>query len=157
MHKYFDFHASTATSSVLPTFVNLTYVESRLATRFEMQVLQWVVVLLNCLLIIFPYIWTFLMGGSQVRSHRQHLCAQGKISNDYLPPMLLWLFLGITLMKPKRLKVYARSGLISTKLPIVKDLIEIITHIQMYQNNMKMVLDRYTAIQEGFGVKPRHM
>jgi hypothetical protein len=39
----------------------------------------------------------------------------------------------------------------------VKDLIEIITHIQMYQNNMKMVLDRYTAIQEGFGIKPRHM
>ena len=37
---------------------------------------------------------------------------------------------------------------ISTRLPIVKDLIEIITHIQMYQNNMKMVLDRYTAIQE---------
>ena len=61
------------------------------------------------------------------------------------------------MMKPKRLKVYARSGLISTKLPIVKDLIEIITHIQMYQNDMKMVLDRYTAIQEGFGVKPRHM
>ena len=61
-------------------------------------------------------------------------------------------------MKPKRLKVYARLGLISTKLPIVKNLIEIITHIQMYQNNMKMVLDRYTAIQEeGFGVKPRHM
>ena len=62
-------------------------------------------------------------------------------------------------MKPKRLKVYARSGLISTKLPIVKDLIEIITHIQMYQNqnDMKMVLDRYTAIQEGFGLKPRHM
>jgi len=28
-------------------------------------------------------------------------------------------------MKPKRLKVYARLGLISTKLPIVKDLIEI--------------------------------
>jgi hypothetical protein len=48
-------------------------------------------------------------------------------------------------MKPKRLKVYARLGLISTKLPIVKDLIEVITHI---------VLDRYT---EGFGVKPRHM
>jgi hypothetical protein len=46
---------------------------------------------------------------------------------------------------------------ISTKFSIVKDLIEIITHIQMYQNNMKMVLDRYTAIQEGFGVKPRHM
>ena len=61
------------------------------------------------------------------------------------------------LMKPKRLKVYARSGLISTKLRIVKDLIEIITHRPMYQNNMKMVLDRYTAIQEGFGVKPRHM
>ena len=61
------------------------------------------------------------------------------------------------LMKPKRLKVYARLGLISTKLPIVKDLIEIITHIQMYQNNMKMVLNRYTAIQEGLGVKPRHM
>ena len=64
-------------------------------------------------------------------------------------------------MKPKRLKVYARLGLISTKLPIVKDLIEIITHRSMYQNNivtnMKMVLDRYTAIQEGFGVKPRHM
>ena len=46
---------------------------------------------------------------------------------------------------------------ISTKLPIVKDLIEIITLIQMYQNNMKMVLDRYTALQEGFGVKMRHM
>jgi hypothetical protein len=46
---------------------------------------------------------------------------------------------------------------ISTKLPIVKDLIEIITLIQMYQNNMKMVLDRYTALQEGFGVKPRHV
>ena len=56
------------------------------------------------------------------------------------------------LMKPKRLKVYARLGLISTKLPIVNDLIEIITHIQMYQNNMKMVLDRYTAIQERFSV-----
>jgi len=40
---------------------------------------------------------------------------------------------------------------------IVKDLIEIITHIPMYQNDMKMVLDRYTTIQEGFGVKPRHM
>jgi hypothetical protein len=39
----------------------------------------------------------------------------------------------------------------------VKDLIEIIAHIQMYQNDMKMVLDRYTAIQEGFGLKPRHM
>ena len=51
-------------------------------------------------------------------------------------------------MKSKRLKVYARSELISTKLPIVKDLIEIITHI---------VLDRYTAIREGFVVKPRHM
>ena len=36
---------------------------------------------------------------------------------------------------------------ISTKLPIVKDLIEIITLVQMYQNDMKMVLDRYTAIQ----------
>jgi hypothetical protein len=46
---------------------------------------------------------------------------------------------------------------ISTKLPIVKDLIEIITLIQMYQNNMKMVLDRYTVLQEGFGVKSRHM
>ena len=44
---------------------------------------------------------------------------------------------------------------ISTKLPIVKDLIEIITLVQMCQNDMKMVLDRYTAIQEGFGVKPR--
>jgi hypothetical protein len=31
------------------------------------------------------------------------------------------------------------------------------TYIQMYQNDMKMVLDRYTAIQEGSGVKPRHM
>ncbi len=46
---------------------------------------------------------------------------------------------------------------ISTKLPIVKDLIKIITLIQMNQNNMKMVLDRYTALQEGFGVKSRHM
>ena len=48
---------------------------------------------------------------------------------------------------------------ISTKLPIVKDLIEIITLVQMYQlqNDMKVVLDRYTPSQEGFGVKPRHM
>jgi len=46
---------------------------------------------------------------------------------------------------------------ISTKLPIVKDLIEIITLIQTYQNDMKMVLDWYTALQEGFGVKLRHM
>ena len=46
---------------------------------------------------------------------------------------------------------------ISTKLPIVKDLIEIITLVQMYQNDMKMVLDRYTALQEGFGIKLRHM
>jgi hypothetical protein len=46
---------------------------------------------------------------------------------------------------------------ISTKLPIVKDLIEIIMLVQMYQNDMKMVLDRYTALQEGFGAKPRHM
>jgi len=46
---------------------------------------------------------------------------------------------------------------ISTKLPIVKDLIEIITLKQMYQNNMKMVLDRYTALQEGFVVKLKHM
>jgi hypothetical protein len=38
-----------------------------------------------------------------------------------------------------------------------KDLIEITTLIQMYQNDMKMVLDRYTALQEGFGVKLRHM
>ena len=27
----------------------------------------------------------------------------------------------------------------------------------MYQNNMKMVLDRYTALQEGFVVKLKHM
>ena len=53
-----------------------------------------------------------------------------------------------SLMKPKRLKVYARSELISTKLPIVRNLIEIIAHI---------VLDRYTAIREGFVVKLRHM
>ena len=46
---------------------------------------------------------------------------------------------------------------ISTKLPIVKDLIEIIALVQMYQNDMKMVLDRYTALEEGFGVKLRHM
>ena len=39
----------------------------------------------------------------------------------------------------------------------MKDLIEIIALVQMYQNDMKMVLDRYTAIQEGFCVKPRHM
>ena len=45
-------------------------------------------------------------------------------------------------MNPKRLKVYARSEL------ILRNLIEIITHI---------VLDRYTAIREGFVVKPRHM
>ena len=46
---------------------------------------------------------------------------------------------------------------ISTKLPIVKNLIEIIILIQTYQNNMKMVLDRYTVLQEVFGVKLRHM
>ena len=46
---------------------------------------------------------------------------------------------------------------ISTKLPIVKNLIEIIILIQTYQNDMKMVLDKYTALQEGFGVKLRHM
>ena len=43
--------------------------------------------------------------------------------------------------------------MISTKLPIVKNLIEIIILI----NNMKMVPDRYTALQEGFDVKTRHM
>ena len=46
---------------------------------------------------------------------------------------------------------------ISTKLPIVKDLIEIITLIQTYQNDMKMVIDRYTALQEGIDVKTRHL
>jgi hypothetical protein len=46
---------------------------------------------------------------------------------------------------------------ISTKLPIVKNLIEIIILIQTYQNNMKMVLDRYIDLQEGFSVKLRHM
>ena len=46
---------------------------------------------------------------------------------------------------------------ISTKLPIVKNFIEIIILIQTYQNDMKMVLDRYTALQERFGVKMRHM
>ncbi len=35
---------------------------------------------------------------------------------------------------------------IFTKLPIVKILIEIIILIQTYQNDMKMVLDRYTAL-----------
>jgi len=39
----------------------------------------------------------------------------------------------------------------------VKNLIEIIILIQTYQNNMKMVPDRYTVLQEGFGVKLRHM
>ena len=38
-----------------------------------------------------------------------------------------------------------------------EDLIEINTHRPMYQNNMKMVLDKYTAIREGFVVKPRHI
>jgi len=46
---------------------------------------------------------------------------------------------------------------ISPVVRALKDLIEIITLVQMYQNNMKMVLDRYTALQEGFGVKLRHM
>jgi len=46
---------------------------------------------------------------------------------------------------------------ICTKLPIVKNLIEIIILIQTYQNNMKMVLDNYTVLQEGFDVKMRHM
>ncbi len=42
---------------------------------------------------------------------------------------------------------YRRGGsvVISTKLPIVKDVIEIITYIQTYENDMKMVLDRYTV------------
>jgi len=46
---------------------------------------------------------------------------------------------------------------ICTKLPIVKNLIEIIILIQTYQNNMKMVLDNYTVLQEGFDVKMKHM
>ncbi len=44
------------------------------------------------------------------------------------PRNVSWLLLHLPdtqVMKPKRLKVYARSELISTKLPIVKDLIEI--------------------------------
>ena len=59
-------------------------------------------------------------------------------------------------MKPSAIRI---CGLIviSTKLPIVKNLIEIIILISDYQNNMKMVLDRYTALQEGFDVKTRHM
>ena len=59
-------------------------------------------------------------------------------------------------MKPSAIRI---CGLIviSTKLPIVKNLIEIIIPISDYQNNMKMVLDRYTALQEGFDVKKRHM
>ena len=59
-------------------------------------------------------------------------------------------------MKPSAIRI---CGLIviSTKLPIVKNLIEIIILIQKYQNDMKMVLDRYTALQEGFGVKMKHM
>jgi hypothetical protein len=44
---------------------------------------------------------------------------------------------------------------ISTKLPIVKDLIEIIMLVQMYQNDMKMVLDRYTALQERIRCKAK--
>ncbi len=50
-------------------------------------------------------------------------------------------------MKPSAIRI---CGLIviSTKLPIVKNLIEIIILISDYQNNMKMVLDRYTALQE---------
>jgi hypothetical protein len=66
-------------------------------------------------------------------------------------------------MKPSATGYERLNGLmvISTKLRVVKDLIGIITLVQMYQNdmkcNMKMVLGRYTAIQEGFGVKPRHM
>jgi hypothetical protein len=39
----------------------------------------------------------------------------------------------------------------------VKNLIEIIILTQTYQNDTKIVLDRYTALQEGFGVKMRHM
>ena len=62
-------------------------------------------------------------------------------------------------MKPSATGYERLNGLmvISTKLRVVKDLIGIITLVQMYQNDMNMVLDRYTAIQEGFGVKPRHM
>ncbi len=52
-------------------------------------------------------------------------------------------------MKPKRLKVYARSGSISTKLPIVKDLIEIvirtfIARLEQYENGSKQE-HRYTV------------
>ena len=82
-----------------------------------------------------PCVLAFRLGG----------CADGDASWEWV------------VMKSKRLKVYARSELISTKLPIVRNLIEIITHRPIYQNNMKMVLDTYTAIQEGFDVKPRHM
>jgi hypothetical protein len=44
-------------------------------------------------------------------------------------------------MKPSAISPLNGSIVISTKLPIVKDLIEIITHIQKYQNNIKMVLE----------------
>ena len=51
-------------------------------------------------------------------------------------------------MKPKRLKVYARLDLISTKLPIVKDLIEIVIHastdnLEQYEDGSRWV-HRYT-------------
>ncbi len=47
---------------------------------------------------------------------------------------------------------------ISTKLPIVKDLIEIVHYAhtdvpERYEDGS----NRYTVLQEGFGVKPRHM
>ena len=61
-------------------------------------------------------------------------------------------------MKPKRLKVYARLGLISTKLSLVKDLIEIVIHtyiarLEQYENGS----GRYTVTLGRTGVKPRHM
>ena len=37
----------------------------------------------------------------------------------------------------------------------MKDLIEIIMLVQMYQNDMKMVLDRYTALQERIRCKAK--
>ena len=45
---------------------------------------------------------------------------------------------------------------ISVSRPIENSGVEWVS-LRMYQNNMKMVLDRYTALQEGFGVKMRHM
>ena len=63
-------------------------------------------------------------GGRCREPQRSPACAEAQTLLCISVLLLAELFM-IIVMKSKRLKVYARSELISTKLPIVKDLIEI--------------------------------